>query len=143
MIVDFLGYIAQGLFIVASAAQARKSYIDGHSEGVSHGLIWMLTIGFGCMMIYVVQKIGFDPVLLSGYVGQALFCIIIGRYKYFPRKQNNSFTVNGEKIDLPDGLTQEQIEAAAIKSMENHGIPEELWVWDEGKAQYINVKDRK
>jgi uncharacterized protein with PQ loop repeat len=87
MLIDLLGYSAQGLFILASAAQALKAYQDGHSDGISHGLVWSLTIGFIFMMIYLAVKLSFDPVLMFGYIGQLAFCLIIAKYKYFPRKK--------------------------------------------------------
>lgn len=132
--VNIFGYVAQFLFIFASLAQARKSYVEGHSEGISHGLIWSLIVGFVCMMYYVISKIGFDFVLMSGYIGQLTFCLVIAKYKYFPRKS---------VVSLPRGLTQEQIEAAALATMTtnvNAGMPEELWVWSEEKGQFINAK---
>lgn len=83
---EIAGLIAQALFIMASGAQAKKSFSDGHSEGVSHGLIWMLLVGFLIMIWYVLSFIGGNLVLLSGYVGQLFFCLIIGKFKYFPRE---------------------------------------------------------
>lgn len=140
MVIKVLGYVAQALFVSASIAQARKSWTEGHSEGVSHGLIWMLTIGFSLMMTYVVKTIGFDPVLMLGYMGQTLFVLVTAKYKYFPRKQRNVVVINDKEIDVTD-MEQQDIQDLAQKVFET-GEPQ-MWVWDEGKGQYVDAKEKK
>lgn len=122
--IEILGYIAQALFIAATSAQALKSYRDGHSEGVSHGLIWMSVTGFTIMITYVIIKIGFDPVLMFGYMGQALFCLTIGWYKYFPRK-----------------LVVRELRDDPIPVNTDYQIPPDAkaWVWNEEKACWVGI----
>lgn len=83
--VSLLGTIATILFIAATAAQTRKSWKEGHSNGVSHGLIWMLLTGFVCMSMYVKYTVGNDLILLGSYIAQFILLAIVARYKYLPR----------------------------------------------------------
>ena len=85
-LIDLVGFAAQILFISSAAAQAWRSWLDGHSDGISHGWILMLIIGLGSMIMYVVSKIGFDLVLLLGYTGQMFFVLVVASYKYWPRR---------------------------------------------------------
>lgn len=81
-----LATIAQILFVAATLMQALKVAKEGHADGISHGLIFMLTLGFFIMMWYTIEVLNSDPVLLGGYIGQGLLFLIIGKYKYFPRR---------------------------------------------------------
>lgn len=85
VVVSLLGSLASLLFILATAAQSYKSYKDGHSAGISSGLIWMLLIGFICMTTYVISTIGFDLIMLSSLITQSLLWVVVAKYKYFPR----------------------------------------------------------
>lgn len=81
--ISFFGIIATIMFISASAFQAFKSMMDGHSNGISKGFIWNLIIGYILMLTYVTFKIK-DTVLLFSLIGQLSMIIIIAKYKYFP-----------------------------------------------------------
>lgn len=84
----WLGSIASFLFILGSSFQMIKSIVDGNSRGVSHLMIWMVTIGFCLMIPYVLWKAGWDFVLLSTYFFQLIEWSVIAKYKYFEREQN-------------------------------------------------------
>ena len=84
-VVEWLGWIASGLFVSATAAQALTSYKNGHSEGVSHWLLWKLMVGFAFASTYVLVTIGWDWVLMSSYILQAFFWGVVIRYKYWRR----------------------------------------------------------
>lgn len=84
--IEFLGYLSQFLFIGATFFQARKVYQDGHADGLSHALIWMLTFGFVVMVYYTFTVLNADPVILTGYFGQMLGFLYMAKMKYFPRK---------------------------------------------------------
>lgn len=82
---ELLGYLGSLSFVLATAAQAIKSIRQGHSRGISYWLLWILSFGYTCMIIYVLKTIGFDLVLLSSYILQFVLWIIIAKYLYFPR----------------------------------------------------------
>jgi uncharacterized protein with PQ loop repeat len=84
--IKYFGIIASILFILATVGQVVKSIRDGHSQGISHILIWTLLVGFVLMTIYVISEIGWDSALLSSYILQFILWMITARYKYFPRK---------------------------------------------------------
>lgn len=83
--VELLGYAGSLCFILATLAQALKSIRQGHSRGISHWLLWILTVGYTCMITYVLIDIGWDEVLLSSYFLQFALWAIIAKYLYFPR----------------------------------------------------------
>ena len=85
-LVSSLGTFATSLFIIAAASQALKSYRDGHSRGVSHGLVISLLIGFSCMLVYIPVKVGWNWLLMTGYIGQLAAISVVAKYKYWERK---------------------------------------------------------
>lgn len=86
-IAQYSGALASVLFILATAFQALKSYKDGHSDGVSHGLIWSLGIGLISMILYVSVIIGMDLVLLSSYTVQLMLWGVVAKYKIKPERK--------------------------------------------------------
>lgn len=92
MVLDFgskalncIAIFAQFLFVGATFVQCYKVYKDGNSDGLSHGLIWMLILGFIIMLWYTIVRLNSDVVLLLGYIGQLVGFTWIAKYKYFPR----------------------------------------------------------
>ena len=85
MIIQALAFLAQFLFISATAAQTLKCVRDGHADGLSHGLIWQLLGAMTVMVFYTIFKLDSDLVLLSGYSIQIVLFLIIAKYKYLPR----------------------------------------------------------
>ena len=85
MTVEIIGWIGSLLFAFCGLPQAIKSYRDGHSDGISHGLIWMWLIGEILMQVYVFIKHGFDMPLMVNYWVNTLFVVIILKYKYWRR----------------------------------------------------------
>lgn len=83
--IEVIGWVASFLFAFCGAPQAYKSYKEGHSDGVSGGLIWMWLIGELLMQIYVYLKHGFDMPLLVNYWINTLFVFVIIKFKYFKR----------------------------------------------------------
>lgn len=78
---------AQFLFVGATFVQCYKTYKDGNADGLSHGLIWMLLLGFVIMLCYTVVRLNSDAILLTGYIGQMLGFLFVAYYKYFPRRE--------------------------------------------------------
>jgi len=83
--VHLLASISQFLFVLASFAQARKCYVEGHAEGLSITLIWSLIIGFSIMIYYTIVALNSNAALMSGYIGQLVCLLFMARYKHFPR----------------------------------------------------------
>jgi len=85
--IEYLGIIATVLFVTAMIAQALKSYRDGHANDVSHLLIWKCGLGYILMTIYVLDIFGWDWILHSSYLLQAVFLGVVIKYKYWPRSK--------------------------------------------------------
>ncbi len=85
--IESLATIAQFLFLFGTISQARKCAKDGHADGLSHGLIWQLMVGFVIMTVYTIEVLNANPILLIGYIGQLLLFSIIVKYKYRPRQR--------------------------------------------------------
>jgi uncharacterized protein with PQ loop repeat len=86
-VIEQLGVISQLFFVLATVSQAIKVCKDGHADGLSHILVWMLNIGFGVMIYYTIEVLNADPVLLYGYIGQFVGFVYITYMKYFPRSK--------------------------------------------------------
>lgn len=83
--IEALGSIATTLFLIATAFQTVKVMRDGHANGLSHVLIWMMLVGFSIMCLYVPLVIGWNDVLMVGYIGQLIMFLVMAKFKYFPR----------------------------------------------------------
>jgi uncharacterized protein with PQ loop repeat len=84
-VVEALGTVATTLFLLATAMQTAKVMRERHARGLSHGLIWMMLAGFTMMSIYVLMAIGWNTVLMTGYIGQLIMFGVITKFKYFPK----------------------------------------------------------
>lgn len=84
--IEIIGWIAGILFAFCGLPQALKSFRDGHSDGISYGLIYMWLGGELLMQYYVLIKHGLDMPLLVNYWINSIFVVIILKYKHFPRK---------------------------------------------------------
>lgn len=76
---ETIGWIGSIAFALCALPQAIKSYKDGHSDGISWGLIILWTIGEWASLIYVLPM-GHWP-LITNYVGNILFVSVITYYK--------------------------------------------------------------
>lgn len=100
---EILGFLSQSLFVIATIFQTVKVYRDGHANGLSHALIWMLSIGFLIMIVYTVEYLHSDPIMLFGYIGQLLLFIYMAKMKYLPRnKSKNTQTLLATKTSRQD-----------------------------------------
>jgi len=99
----WVGVVASVLFIVATCFQACKSIHDGHSHGISHGMIWLLLSGFFLMLIYISDQIGWDPVLILSHAAQLILWSVIAKFKYYPRKQKLRGKLGGLLRNLENG----------------------------------------
>ena len=85
IMIEILGWIAGFTFAFCGAPQAYKSFKEGHSRGVSLGLIYMWLSGEILMQLYVLLKHGWDMPLLVNYWINTVFVIIIAKYKHYER----------------------------------------------------------
>lgn len=80
--VELLGWIANILFMLAASPQAYKSYKEGHSHGVSAGMLWIWCAGESLSIVYGVLVEVPLPILVN-YVINLLFILVILKYKYY------------------------------------------------------------
>lgn len=85
MVFEIIGLIGAFAFAISALPQAWKSYDEGHSRGVSAGLLWLWLIGEVFTLIYTLPlwKI---PLLLN-YGGNLVLLLIIMYYKYYEREE--------------------------------------------------------
>jgi len=84
---EIIGWIGSLLLAVCALPQAILSYRQKHSEGISHGMLFLWGLGELFVLAYVVWKM--DLPLIVNYGANLIMILIIGYYKYFPT-QNDS-----------------------------------------------------
>ena len=82
---EFLGLIGGLLFVLATLNQTIKCVRTGNADGLSKAFLWILQVGFACMITYVATTIGWDLALIGNYAIQSVLIGIILKYKYWPR----------------------------------------------------------
>lgn len=83
MSLEVVGWIGSVAFALCGAPQAMKSYKEGHSHGISWGLLSLWFIGEVCTLIYVIPKSHLP--LIFNYLGNLFFVAIIIYYKIYPK----------------------------------------------------------
>lgn len=81
--IETIGWIGAGAFAISSVPQAYKSYREGHSTGVSWGLLVLSQLGEICGMVY-----GFYHSLypfVANYVLNFIMLNVIIYFKVRPR----------------------------------------------------------
>lgn len=84
MTLETIGWIGSIAFALSALPQAIKSYREGHSYGISWGLIFFWTVGEWCSLAYVLPMWKWP--LIINYLGNIVFCGIVTWYKFFPRE---------------------------------------------------------
>lgn len=82
---EVIGWVGSLAFGLCAIPQALKSMVDGHSEGVSWGLLVLWFIGEVCTLIYVYPK-GHLPLIVN-YIMNIIFVAIIIKYKIWRRSE--------------------------------------------------------
>lgn len=82
---ELIGWIGSIAFAICALPQAYQSYKDGHSNGVTWGLIVLWWIGEWCSLIYVIPMMKWP--LIANYVGNIVFVGIITYYKIWKRRK--------------------------------------------------------
>jgi uncharacterized protein with PQ loop repeat len=85
--IEILGWIASIVFALCGAPQAYKSYKDGHTRGLSFGLLIMWSIGEILMLTYVALKYNTDYQLIINNILNLVILAIIWKYALWPRKK--------------------------------------------------------
>lgn len=80
-----LGWIGSICLAICALPQAILSIKNGHSKGISLGLLILWFIGEICTLLYIIDSINSLPLLLN-YILNILFLLIIFKYRFFPRK---------------------------------------------------------
>jgi uncharacterized protein with PQ loop repeat len=82
---EVFGWISAISFAVCGIPQAVKCYRDGHSEGISHGLLILWMLGEVTGIGYAISLTSFP--LFVNYLFNGIFVSIMLRYKYWPRSE--------------------------------------------------------
>ena len=82
---QLFGWISSIAFGICAIPQAMMSYKDGHSNGMSNGLLTLWMIGETTGLMYAV---GLNELpLMLNYGANALFVGVVMHYKFFPRNK--------------------------------------------------------
>lgn len=82
---EIVGWMGAILFAMSAAPQAWMSYKQGHSEGVSNGLLSMWFGGELLSMIAMAAEPQIIWYVMFNYVLNFLFLLVIIHYKIHPR----------------------------------------------------------
>jgi len=96
---NYLGYLGSLLLAFSGLPQAIKSYREGKTGDISHGLLWMWLSGEVLMFLYALPSL--DVPLLLNFGLNTVLVSIITWYRYFPRKPETLPGVDIE-VDLDD-----------------------------------------
>jgi len=81
---ELIGWIGSIAFAISGLPQAIYSYKQGHSRGITWGLIWCWWVGEWFSLIYVIP-LGKLPLIIN-YLGNIVFVGVITYYKIWERK---------------------------------------------------------
>lgn len=84
MIFDLFGWLGSAMLAICGLPQAFQSWREGHSNGISHGLIWLWFGGEILTLTYVLWNK--DWPLVFNYASNVLILIPIAYFKLCPRK---------------------------------------------------------
>ena len=83
---DVCGWIGALCMACCAVPQAIMSVKQGHSEGISKGLLWLWSVGEVFTLIFLVGEESKNWPLLVNYTANILFIGIVIWYKVFPRE---------------------------------------------------------
>ena len=82
-LITLCGWLGTFCFAICGLPQAIKSYKDGHSDGISNGMIFLWMAGEVFTLIYVISG-GLWPLILN-YTVNIINVSVIIKYKFYPR----------------------------------------------------------
>jgi len=85
--VEALGWIGSILFSLAALSQAVSSWKQGHSDGLTWGLLILWFLGEIMTALYVALTSVSIP-LLANYLINFSFLLVIIKFKMWPRSDN-------------------------------------------------------
>lgn len=88
--IEIIGWLASFFFSICGLPQAILSHRSGKSEGVSSLFLWLWLLGELFMLAYMYLKYTWDGPVMINLIVNTSFILVILKYKYFPRKENNS-----------------------------------------------------
>lgn len=83
--IELIGLVGSICFSISGVPQLIKSFRDGHSNGMSHGTLWLWITGESAMLAYSYSKYPSDYILLGNYLFNLIIVGLIAKYKYLPR----------------------------------------------------------
>ena len=86
--VELSGWISSVLFAICALPQAIVCYRQGHGNGISKLFMWFWFLGEVFVQVYVYGTHGLDLPLFVNYWGNTVLILVIMRYIYFPRRNN-------------------------------------------------------
>ena len=84
-LIDVCGWIGSISFSVYSIPQAIDALKQGHTEGLSNGMVLLLFLGALCSLIYIFPD--FSSPLFYNFSISLMAASTIARYHFFPRKK--------------------------------------------------------
>jgi len=84
--IEICGFIGTIFLCLCGVPQARKSFKDKNSDGLTYGfvILWLLGEIFALIYVLIVHK--HDIPLLINYIFSAFTVSFISYYKFFPRR---------------------------------------------------------
>lgn len=86
VMLETIGWIGATALAVSALPQAVQSVRQGHSHGVSRGLLWLWLVGEVCCLVYVSGTSRSAPLELN-YAANMLLVGIVAWYSYRPRSR--------------------------------------------------------
>lgn len=83
--IELIGWIGGIMLAICGAPQSYKSWVDGHSDGLTHGLLWLWYIGEWLTFAYILSFDKISMPLLLNYSINIILVTVMVKYKYFPR----------------------------------------------------------
>jgi len=85
---EWLGWIGGLLLALCGLPQAVKTFLDGHSDGVSWWFLIMWFVGEVLVLIYIIPS-GQLPLIVN-YAVNIIFAAIILKYKIKPKRSGRT-----------------------------------------------------
>ena len=80
-----IGILGSALFAICGFPQALACYRQGHARGLDPWFLWAWLLGEVLTGIYVYSTVDAPWILLSNYMVNGMFLLVIFRFKYMER----------------------------------------------------------
>lgn len=75
------------ILVIRGLPQAYKSWVDGHSRGLSQAMLWLWFLGSALLLPHLILQ--WEVLLITVYVANILCILVMLKYFYFPRRLKN------------------------------------------------------